>query len=194
MRVQNGRSSTWWNSCFKVSGGMELRISFLKVKSPVELVIGTLRKTGEYQTPVGGEPGIFTIMEESGFMGQKLLDPPSVEGWHTGEEWISSGSLVERVNFVTSHLGDHTHPGVKEMILKLNSNTEKSLNPDSFVDACIDTLGLDKIGEDTRVELIKVAHEAMTNRNGKVKSGDIPQDTIIQMFKLIGSCKEYQLC
>ena len=168
--------------------------AFLRVKSPVELVIGTLRKTGEYQTPVGGETGIFTVMEESGFMGQKLLDPPSVEGWHTGEEWISSGSLVERVNFVTSHLGDDTHPGVKEMISKLNSITDKDSDPNSFVEACIDALGLNKIGEDTRIELVNVAREARENRNGEAKAGKIPQEVIIHMFKLIGSCKEYQLC
>ena len=160
----------------------------------MELVIGTLRKTGEYQTPVGGETGIFTVMEESGFMGQKLLDPPSVEGWHSGEEWISSGSLVERVNFVTSHLGDDTHPGVKEMISKLNSITDKDSDPNSFVEACIDALGLNKIGEDTRIELVNVAREARENRNGEAKSGKIPQEVIIHMFKLIGSCKEYQLC
>ena len=27
------------------------------------------------------------------YMGQDLLNPPSVEGWHTGKEWINSGSL-----------------------------------------------------------------------------------------------------
>ena len=166
----------------------------MRVKSPAELVIGTLRKTGEYQTPVGGETGIFTVMEESGFMGQKLLDPPSVEGWHTGEEWISSGSLVERVNFVTSHLGDHNHPGVKEMIEKLNSTTSKNNDPDSFVDACIDTLGLDKVSEDTRFELVNVARQVINHENEGAKVDNIPQETIIQMFKLIGSCREYQLC
>ena len=32
-------------------------------------------------------------------MGQQLLDPPSVEGWHTGKEWINTASLMTRVNF-----------------------------------------------------------------------------------------------
>ncbi|GIT59826.1 MAG: hypothetical protein Ct9H300mP19_17740 [Dehalococcoidia bacterium] len=39
-------------------------------------------------------------------MGQKLLDPPSVEGWHTGREWIDSSFLIERVNFAANMLGD----------------------------------------------------------------------------------------
>jgi uncharacterized protein (DUF1800 family) len=32
-------------------------------------------------------------------MGQELLNPPSVEGWHTGKEWIDGGTLVQRINF-----------------------------------------------------------------------------------------------
>ena len=60
------------------------RAAFRRVKSPTEVIIGTLRKTGEFRVPESGDPGIFNIMEECGFMGQKLLDPPSVEGWAHG--------------------------------------------------------------------------------------------------------------
>ena len=49
---------------------------FRRVKSPTEVIVGTLRKTGEYAVPNGGDNGIFMVMEEAGFMGQKLLDPP----------------------------------------------------------------------------------------------------------------------
>ena len=37
--------------------------------------------------------------------GSGHLQPPSVEGWHEGAEWIDSGALVERVNFVGKELG-----------------------------------------------------------------------------------------
>ena len=39
-------------------------------------------------------------------MGQDLLNPPSVEGWHTGKEWIDTGCLVERINFAAQQVGD----------------------------------------------------------------------------------------
>ena len=39
-------------------------------------------------------------------MGQELMNPPSVEGWHTGKEWIDTGILVERVNFAAEQVGD----------------------------------------------------------------------------------------
>jgi len=29
------------------------------------------------------------------YMGQDLLNPPTVEGWHTGAEWVDSGTLFE---------------------------------------------------------------------------------------------------
>ena len=92
---------------------------FQRVKSPVELIIGTLRATGEYLVPVPGDVGMFDALEEGKFMGQTLLDPPSVEGWHTGKEWINSGALVERVNFASSRVGDGSKPGVKSLINRI---------------------------------------------------------------------------
>ena len=38
-------------------------------------------------------------------MGQSLFDPPDVGGWPNNEAWISSNTVVERVNFVTAALG-----------------------------------------------------------------------------------------
>jgi uncharacterized protein (DUF1800 family) len=37
-------------------------------------------------------------------MGQTLFDPPDVGGWPNNESWISSNTVVERVNFVTAAL------------------------------------------------------------------------------------------
>ena len=38
-------------------------------------------------------------------MGQSLFDPPDVNGWPSNEAWISSNTVVERVNFATAALG-----------------------------------------------------------------------------------------
>ena len=63
---------------------------FRKMKSPAEVVVGTMRLVKDH-TEV--KPGLFPIMQETIFMGQDLLNPPTVEGWHTGREWIDSGTL-----------------------------------------------------------------------------------------------------
>ena len=157
---------------------------FRRVKSPAEVVIGTLRKTGEFQVPDPGQPGIFTVMEESGFMGQKLLDPPSVEGWHTGEEWITSGSLVDRVNFAAQRMSDASHPGVRDMVKRVES-TENS-DPEVLVDACIDALGPMDVAPNTRTLLVELATIGL--------DGAVTQDLILDLFKLIASSREYQLC
>ena len=47
------------------------------------------------------------------YMGQDLMNPPSVEGWHTGKEWIDTGILVERINFAAEQVGDPDKPGVR---------------------------------------------------------------------------------
>ena len=161
---------------------------FKRVKSPAELIIGTLRNTGEYQVPEGGETGIYTVMEESGYMGQKLLDPPSVEGWHTGEEWITSGSLVDRVNFATSHIGDDSKPGVKNLISRVNGEYKQ---PIELVNACLEVLGGVEIEPDTYQKLEEVASAGLGESNASQR---VSSDLIIEIFQLIVSSREFQRC
>ncbi len=158
---------------------------FERVKSPTEVVIGTLRKTGEFRTPNGGDNGIFTVMEETGFMGQKLLDPPSVEGWHTGEEWITSGSLVDRVNFAAQRVSDASNPGVRAMARRVERVGGDS--PQALVDACIDALGPMDLSADTMALLTELASAGM-------RGDGVSQELILDLFKLIASSREYQLC
>ena len=166
-----------------------------KVKSPVEMVVGTLRKTGEYRVPDGGNKGIFDVMEEAGFMGQKLLDPPSVEGWHTGVEWITSGSLVDRVNFAAEHIGNISNPGVKGMTSRVKSDRGTSSDPGDLVDACLDVLGPLDVSDDTRTLLIEIATAGLESATSKSDESDSDADQLIlDLFKIIVSSREYQLC
>ena len=87
--------------------------AFAKIKSPTEFVVGTVRLTGGYSFPQLDD---LRLAEETGNMGQQLLDPPSVEGWHSGVEWVTTGSLVSRVNFAAAEFADPQRPGVESMI------------------------------------------------------------------------------
>ena len=73
-------------------------------------------------------------------MGQELLNPPTVEGWHTGKEWIDSGALVERINFAADQVGNLTKPGVRRIIERLAA-LGSSLTPEQLVDGCLDLAG-----------------------------------------------------
>ena len=55
-------------------------------------------------------PGFFEIAMEPSIQGQAILNPPSVEGWHTGHEWIDSGALLQRINFAADRIGDPNLP------------------------------------------------------------------------------------
>src|SRR2546421_4453271 len=67
------------------------------VKSPAEFMVHTARALGN------GSIAKLIAGAGSG-MGQTLFDPPDVNGWPNNESWISSNTVVERVNFVTAAL------------------------------------------------------------------------------------------
>ena len=55
-------------------------VRYAKVKSPAEVVAGTLRLAGDHREI---KPGLFEISQEPKYMGMDLMNPPTVEGWHT---------------------------------------------------------------------------------------------------------------
>ena len=112
-----------------------------------------------------------------------------MEGWHTGEEWITSGSLVDRVNFAAQRLGDTSKPGVKRLVNRV-TDTSDSSEPTELVDACLDVLGPMDVSDDTRLLLVEVASRGIEAE----PTGRASQDLILSMFKLIVSSREYQLC
>src|SRR6266853_1980801 len=122
---------------------------FQHVKSPAEVVVSTLRFVGGYEIP---KPGYGELSMNTAYMGQDLLNPPSVEGWHTGKEWINSGSLMARINFMAEKVGDTSAPGVRGIIDRLK--TQGSLRPEQLVDGCLDLLGPVEVGADTKAQLL----------------------------------------
>jgi uncharacterized protein (DUF1800 family) len=64
------------------------------VKSPVDLVVGTLRQLEV--TPAEALP--FAIAAAG--MGQNLFAPPNVKGWPGGEAWINTTTLLARKQFL----------------------------------------------------------------------------------------------
>lgn len=123
---------------------------FAKVKSPAETVIGTMRLVGDFTTP---KPGIPTLVAEMRYMGQDLANPPTVEGWHTGKEWIDSGTLVERVNFTADQMGNLQLPGIRAIITRLEA-MGPTLPPERLVDECLRLLGHYELPAETRSMLL----------------------------------------
>ena len=163
---------------------------FDRVKSPAELVVSTLRQSGAITRPSD------TAMEAAkvaGFMGQALLAPPSVEGWHEGVEWINSGSIVERVNFASKHMSNVENPGVQAIIDRLSSMNGGHFSPEELVDACLDIVGPLEVEDTTRDSLAEaVGREGDISLRDRTP-GDDTDVRVGQLLGLIAATREYQL-
>ncbi len=62
------------------------------IKSPVDLVVGSLRSLGML-TEGSQLAGVMPAM------GQELFNPPNVAGWPGGTSWLNSGTWLSRLNF-----------------------------------------------------------------------------------------------
>ena len=127
-----------------------------------------------------------------GYMGQSLLAPPSVEGWHEGMEWINSGALVERVNFAAKQFNDVEKPGVQQIIGRLANENGSAFTPEELVDRCLDLMGpLTKVEKSTRDAL--VGH---VSKKGDVSlrpraAGRESDGRVAELLGLIAATKEF---
>ena len=161
---------------------------FTKVKSPAELVVGTLRLVGGAEFPA---PGIGEMSRQAGYMGQDMLNPPSVEGWHTGAEWINSGTLMRRVNFTAGMIADVSRPGVQAIINRVSAQGE--LSPEGLVDTCLDLMGPLEVNQETRQELVNHSAEGGgTLRWGSEQESTSSTHRVTEMLQLIVSLRDYQ--
>lgn len=150
-----------------------------KVKSPAELVMGMLKLVGTYRYP---EPGLMAYTATTRLMGQEILNPPTVEGWHTGHEWIDGGALNERVNFAINEIGDGSKPGIQAIVERIGSDGNE-ISPEELVDQCVDIVGPMTVSDDTHSALMRYAVAS--------ESHEI-SDRIIRMLQLVVSTREYQ--
>ncbi len=161
-------------------------VRYQKVRNPVEVVVGTLRMVEDMQGP---DPRLEAIAKEPGYMGQDIMDPPSVEGWHTGKEWINSGSLVKRINFVADRVSDTELPGVRRIIGRVASNGDV-MSVEELIDRCLDIVGPLELSDSTRSELI-----AHTSEEGPVcwsEDREGSERRVGETLALIAATREYQ--
>ncbi|MBL06630.1 MAG: hypothetical protein CL773_02020 [Chloroflexi bacterium] len=155
-------------------------IRFKKVKSPSDLVFGIVRLADKYEIPDldSAELAVNTLL-----MGQFLLNPPSVEGWHEGEEWIDSGSLIERINFASNEISNLSSKGVQR-IIEIASRSDCSSSND-FLNNLLEIMGYLELNENSK----KIIIEHL--KNNKFEN---LEEKIIDTLKLIVSTPDFQYC
>ncbi len=153
-------------------------VRYGRVKSPAELMSGVLRLSGQLDRPR-------REMVEHGmrmqYMGQWLHNPPSVEGWHQGEEWVETGSLVERINFASEQLGNAALPGVASILSRV---VEERVPGDLLLDKCLAELGELELSEETSASLREFA----------VSGGPVDRGKASQMLRMIAASQDFQRC
>jgi uncharacterized protein (DUF1800 family) len=156
---------------------------FARIKGPIETVIGTLRLAGDWTAP---KPGFEAIFEEMKHMGQEILNPPSVEGWHTGRDWIDGGTLVRRINFIADYVGDVSYPGIGDIVQRLASEGP-TITPEGLVEGCLRMLGHYELTEENHQELVKHAQDSGVSATD---SSEFPKQ-VAETLQMIVATKEY---
>jgi hypothetical protein len=162
----------------------------VQIKSPLQLVVGTVRILGLKMPP---EPAVLSALNQ---MGQLPLMPPNVRGWPGGHMWINTSTLFIRYNTGVWLAGGDV-PAITRIGRKNNTgrpinntsgdgvafNPDDSGSPAQIVDQWVDRL----IQRPLDAEKKQVLIDAL---------GAKPQNPDAQrrVVQLIVSMPEYQLC
>jgi uncharacterized protein (DUF1800 family) len=159
---------------------------YQRMKCPAEVVTGTAKISGDYALPT---PGSILLTISASAMGQVLYDPPSVEGWHTGKEWIDGGTLTERVNFAVSEFSMNK-PGPKRLLERLKERG--MVEPGEFVEECLMFAGALEPSPETAAVLNEIANSGGPLRFDSDEESQRSKDRTGQVLRCIASSREYQ--
>ena len=145
-----------------------------RIKSPAELVVNAVRLSGGFEIP---SEEVYQATISSGLMGQPLLNPTSVEGWQGGEEWINTGSVVERINFAADFLGNTEKKVIKNIL-------SKEPNKENILEICLEELGY--------INLHSSTIDALSDHIND-DSIELNKESVSIIIKLISSSREFQM-
>ena len=162
---------------------------FQKVRGPAEVVAGALRVTEEFDRPY---PTIRDRKVQMDVMGQTLVNPPSVEGWHQGTEWINSGTMLERANFLSAQFGDLDKPGVKELVSRIMADRGGVISPERLVDGCLDELGALRVSDATRSALVEFASKGAELTVDAAVPEEQARRRVAEVLRVVAATPEFQ--
>ena len=145
-----------------------------------------MRLVGGAEFPVLGFPD---LSRQPKHMGQDLLNPPSVEGWYTGKEWINSGTLMKRINFCADMVGNISRPGIQSIVGRIRE--KGALGPEQLVDTCLDLMGPLEVTPENRQLLVDHATEFGQLRWETEQDVSNSGEKIGELLQLVVSLREY---
>ncbi len=158
-----------------------------QIKSPIQLVVGTVRALNLDM------PGIRAINGALAQMGQVPLYPPNVKGWPGGHSWISTSTIFVRYNTSIWLAGGSGQFAPFNAKGKAGNNAKPTRGtdfrpgvggtPEALVDAWISRLIGRPIADESRAILID-------SLNGHADR----EDSVRKMVQLLVSMPDFQLC
>jgi hypothetical protein len=156
-----------------------------QIKSPVQLVVGTIRLLGLEMPPFGQ---LYNALQQ---MGQVPLMPPNVKGWPGGRTWVNTSTLFVRYNTgiwlaggnVPAAGGGKLAQRMNRIRGGINFVPKGGSDAEAVVDEWVSRLIQRPIDAKARKTLLNVL-------------GNQPQreENVRRMVQLIVSMPEYQLC
>lgn len=139
LRSNNYELSPFLKALFRSEAFFSKRARRSLVKGPVEFSLGFLRSTRLTPTTSSTTAPVLDIgtLDSSLInMAQRPSQPPTVDGWPTGDLWLAAQGFVERINLVRTCVDDTTDQA------RLGINVANLLPPvaERTADAVVDTL------------------------------------------------------
>jgi uncharacterized protein (DUF1800 family) len=114
------------------------------VKNPVDFMVGMAHALGIKNSgkPIGDSGELYNLLDD---MGMELYEPPNVAGWPGGKRWITTGTLVNRLELARQVAESDWGSSMLRLgtIVPIGSATT---DPATVVDAIIERVGLDDVG------------------------------------------------
>jgi uncharacterized protein (DUF1800 family) len=134
------------------------------VRSPIEWIVATLRRTGYRFSPNSAEGRNFIDG-----MGQVPFDPPNVAGWKMNGYWLSTATAWARGNFASWMRWKMSDTGAlpnELLTLKAASNGKVALTASAAITTLFDYLGIVEPSSATRARFEAWYTSANTSANG----------------------------
>lgn len=154
-----------------------LSAEFQRYAWPIEFVIRSIKETG--WTGLSVDAAMTPLVN----MGQQLYEPPDVNGWALGAEWFSTSSMLARMNFAATLMGNQ----------KFNLGRELQpyrQTPERVVDYILNHFTYAPISPDVYAALLEYA------RGGGAWTGSDTQlnNKGAGLARLVVAASEYQFC
>jgi uncharacterized protein (DUF1800 family) len=146
-----------------------------RMASPVELCVGLVRTLDVARSEIP----LLPVAEACAAQGQHLFYPPNVAGWAGGRRWITSASVVERTNWLSTVIWGDSSLGLPSFD-PLAWGDRQGISRREIGRALIELLVQDDLTPEAKNAALRVAESA-------------DADALRKCAQIIVHCPEYQL-